>query len=198
METDDDKTAGPAVSGIGCGGLKDDTSGRGCVHIYCGDGKGKTTCVMGLGVRAAGAGKKVLLHQFLKDDSSSERNIIDGLANITVVPGTPMDKFTFQMNDEELRALRESNDAMFDRLCGMAEDYDMLILDESVYAIDMGLLSEEKVLAFLANRPEHLEVVMSGRNPSEKLKAQADYISEIRKIKHPFDEGLCSRVGIEK
>ena len=198
VETDDDKTAGPAVSGIGCGGLKDDTSGRGCVHIYCGDGKGKTTCVMGLGVRAAGAGKKVLLHQFLKDDSSSERNIIDGLANITVVPGTPMDKFTFQMNDEELRALRESNDAMFDRLCGMAEDYDMLILDESVYAIDMGLLSEEKVLAFLANRPEHLEVVMSGRNPSEKLKAQADYISEIRKIKHPFDEGLCSRVGIEK
>lgn len=198
VETDDDKTAGPAVSGIGCGGLKDDTSGRGCVHIYCGDGKGKTTCVMGLGVRAAGAGKKVLLHQFLKDDSSSERNIIDGLANITVVPGTPMDKFTFQMNDEELRALRESNDAMFDRLCGMAEDYDMLILDESVYAIDMGLLSEEKVLAFLANRPEHLEVVMSGRNPSEKLKAQADYISEIRKIKHPFDEGLSSRVGIEK
>ena len=198
VETDDDKTAGPAVSGIGCGGLKDDTFGRGCVHIYCGDGKGKTTCVMGLGVRAAGAGKKVLLHQFLKDDSSSERNIIDGLANITVVPGTPMDKFTFQMNDEELRALRESNDAMFDRLCGMAEDYDMLILDESVYAIDMGLLSEEKVLAFLANRPEHLEVVMSGRNPSEKLKAQADYISEIRKIKHPFDEGLCSRVGIEK
>ena len=198
VETDDDKTAGPAASGIGCGGLKDDTSGRGCVHIYCGDGKGKTTCVMGLGVRAAGAGKKVLLHQFLKDDSSSERNIIDGLANITVVPGTPMDKFTFQMNDEELRALRESNDAMFDRLCGMAEDYDMLILDESVYAIDMGLLSEEKVLAFLANRPEHLEVVMSGRNPSEKLKAQADYISEIRKIKHPFDEGLSSRVGIEK
>lgn len=198
VETDDDKTADSAASGIGCGGLKDDTSGRGCVHIYCGDGKGKTTCVMGLGVRAAGAGKKVLLHQFLKDDSSSERNIIDGLANITVVPGTPMDKFTFQMNDEELRALRESNDAMFDRLCGMAEDYDMLILDESVYAIDMGLLSEEKVLAFLANRPEHLEVVMSGRNPSEKLKAQADYISEIRKIKHPFDEGLCSRVGIEK
>ena len=93
VETDDDKTAGPAASGIGCGGLKDDTSGRGCVHIYCGDGKGKTTCVMGLGVRAAGAGKKVLLHQFLKDDSSSERNIIDGLANITVVPGTPMDKF---------------------------------------------------------------------------------------------------------
>ena len=198
VETDDDKTADSAASGIGCGGLKDDTSGRGCVHIYCGDGKGKTTCVMGLGVRAAGAGKKVLLHQFLKDDSSSERNIIDGLANITVVPGTPMDKFTFQMNDEELRALRESNDAMFDRLCGMAEDYDMLILDESVYAIDMGLLSEEKVLAFLANRPEHLEVVMSGRNPSEKLKAQADYISEIRKIKHPFDEGLCSRIGIEK
>ena len=182
----------------GCGGLKDDTSGKGCVHIYCGDGKGKTTCAMGLCVRAAGAGKKVLLHQFLKDNTSSERTIIDKLPGVTVMPGAKMDKFTFQMNEEELQALRESNDANLARLCDMAKDYDMLILDESVYAMDMGLLSEDKLIEWLEKKPEHLEVVMSGRNPSDRLKEHADYISEITKIKHPFDQGLSSRIGIEK
>ncbi len=182
----------------GCGGLKDDTSGKGCVHIYCGDGKGKTTCVMGLCVRAAGAGKKVLLHQFLKDNTSSERTIIDKLPGVTVMPGAKMDKFTFQMNEEELQALRESNDANLAHLCDMAGDYDMLILDESVYAMDMGLLSEDKLIEWLEKKPEHLEVVMSGRNPSDRLKEHADYISEIKKIKHPFDQGLSSRIGIEK
>ena len=74
----------------------------------------------------------------------------------------------------------------------------MLILDESVYAMDMGLLSEEPVIDFLSRRPEHLEVVLTGRNPSGRLEEQADYISEIGKRKHPFDRGLSSRVGIEK
>ena len=190
-----DKVAGEE---IGCGGLKDDMSGVGCVHIYCGDGKGKTTCVMGLLVRAAGAGKRILLHQFLKDNSSSERTIVDKLPGVTVIPGAKMDKFTFQMSEEELEVLREENDAMLSQLFTMAGDYDMLIMDESVYAMDMDLLSEDKVIDFLEKKPKHLEVVMSGRNPSERLKEHADYISEIKKIKHPFDAGLSSRVGIEK
>lgn len=197
-EVTGEKAAGADEAATGCGGLKDDTSGKGCVHIYCGDGKGKTTCVMGLCVRAAGAGKKVLLHQFLKDNTSSERTIIDKLPGVTVMPGAKMDKFTFQMNEEELQALRESNDANLARLCDMAKDYDMLILDESVYAMDMGLLSEDKLIEWLEKKPEHLEVVMSGRNPSDRLKEHADYISEIKKIKHPFDQGLSSRIGIEK
>ena len=183
---------------VGCGGKTDEKNSRGCVHIYCGDGKGKTTCSMGLSIRAAGNGKKVLLHQFLKDNSSSERYVIDKIPNITVVPGKKMDKFTFQMNEEEKALLHEQNDAMFERLVKEAAAYDMLVLDESVYAMSMGLLTEEKVIDFLKNRPEKLEVVLTGRNPSEALKEQADYISEICKIKHPFDEGLGSRQGIEK
>ena len=183
---------------VGCGGKTDEKNSRGCVHIYCGDGKGKTTCSMGHSIRAAGNGKKVLLHQFLKDNSSSERYVIDKIPNITVVPGKKMDKFTFQMNEEEKALLHEQNDAMFERLVKEAAAYDMLVLDESVYAMSMGLLTEEKVIDFLKNRPEKLEVVLTGRNPSEALKEQADYISEICKIKHPFDEGLGSRQGIEK
>lgn len=197
-EVTGETAAGADEAATGCGGLKDDTSGKGCVHIYCGDGKGKTTCVIGLCVRAVGAGKKVLLHQFLKDNTSSERTIIDKLPGVTVMPGAKMDKFTFQMNEEELQALRESNDANLARLCDMAKDYDMLILDESVYAMDMRLLSEDKLIEWLEKKPEHLEVVMSGRNPSDRLKEHADYISEIKKIKHPFDQGLSSRIGIEK
>ena len=183
---------------VGCGGCIDDKSGKGCVHIYCGDGKGKTTCVMGLATRAAGSGKKVLLHQFLKENNSSERNIIDHIPKITVVPGAKMDKFTFQMNEEERKQLHEANDAMFDELIAMAADYDMIVLDECVYALSMGLLTEDKVIAFLESKPESLEVVMSGRNPSERLMEYADYISEIKKVKHPFDQGLSSRIGIEK
>ena len=140
----------------------------------------------------------MLLHQFLKDNTSSERTIIDKLPGVTVMPGAKMDKFTFQMNEEELQALRENNDANLVRLCDIAKDYDMLILDESVYAMDMGLLSEDKLIEWLEKKPEHLEVVMSGRNPSDRLKEHADYISEIKKIKHPFDQGLSSRIGIEK
>lgn len=183
---------------VGCGGCTDDKSGKGCVHIYCGDGKGKTTCVMGLATRAAGSGKKVLLHQFLKENNSSERNIIDHIPKITVVPGAKMDKFTFQMNEEERKQLHEANDAMFDELIAMVADYDMIVLDECVYAMSMGLLTEDKVIDFLATKPESLEVVMSGRNPSERLMEYADYISEIKKVKHPFDQGLSSRIGIEK
>ena len=183
---------------VGCGGCTDDKSGKGCVHIYCGDGKGKTTRVMGLATRAAGSGKKVLLHQFLKENNSSERNIIDHIPKITVVPGAKMDKFTFQMNEEERKQLHEANDAMFDELIAMAADYDMIVLDECVYALSMGLLTEDKVIAFLESKPESLEVVMSGRNPSERLMEYADYISEIKKVKHPFDQGLSSRIGIEK
>lgn len=183
---------------IGCGGVPDDTSGRGCVHIYCGNGKGKTTCSMGLTLRAVGSGKKVLLHQFLKDNDSSERNVLEQLSNVTVVPGVEMDKFTFQMNAQELEELREANDAMLDRLIAMAPEYDMIVMDESVYAIDEGLLSEEKLLHFLKNRPYGLEVVLTGRNPSAALVDAADYVSEIQKNKHPFDSGLSARIGIEK
>ncbi|MBR5047953.1 MAG: cobyric acid synthase, partial [Eubacterium sp.] len=100
------ESSGEEADGVGCGGIKDDTSGVGLVHLYCGDGKGKTTCTMGLTLRACGSGKKVLLYQFLKDNNSSERKIIDQLPGITVIPTLPMKKWTFRMSPEELEELR--------------------------------------------------------------------------------------------
>jgi len=183
---------------IGCGGIRDDTSGRGLIHIYCGNGKGKTTCSMGLIIRALGSGKKVLLHQFLKNNRSSERKILNSLENLTVIPGKEYDKFTFQMNKEELEQVRETGDAVLSDIVSKASDYDMVVMDEAVYAIDSGLLSEDNMIEFLQNKPESLEVVLTGRNPSDRLIGMADYVSEICKRKHPFDAGISARLGIEK
>ena len=183
---------------LGCGGKPDDKSGRGLVHLYCGNGKGKTTASIGLTIRAAGSGKRVLFHQFLKDNSSSERNIIDNLKNVTVIQGVPLAKFTFQMTAQELDDILEANNRRLVELFEKAADYDVLVMDETLYAIDRGLLSEEKVIECLEKKPYSLEVVMSGRNPSRNMIAHADYVSEITKIKHPWDQGISARKGIER
>lgn len=171
---------------------------KGYIHLYCGDGKGKTTCSMGLLIRAAGSGKRVLLHQFMKDNSSSEREILSHIPNVTVLPGDESVIFTFQMTDEQKKQKRMENDAMLDKIFGMMKEYDMVVLDEAVYAIKKGVLSEEKLLHLLDNRPKNVEIVLSGRDPSDALLKRADYVSEIKKIKHPFDQGVKSRLGIEK
>ena len=102
-----------------------------------------------------------------------------------------------QMNEQELDELRIYNNEMLDKLFEMAKDYDMLVMDESVYAIKSNLLDEEKLITHLEEKPVGLEVVLAGRNPSQKLMDHADYVSEIQKVKHPFDHGVSSRVGIE-
>ena len=155
-------------SRVGCGGLLDDQSGIGLVHLYCGDGKGKTTCGVVLTVRAAGSGRKVLFHQFLKDNSSSERKVLERIPEVTILPGREYEKFTFQMTAEELEEVLENNDSVFRTLCEQAAEYDVLVMDEALYAIDKGLLSEEPVLAFLEERPAGLEVVLTGRKKKKK------------------------------
>lgn len=202
FETEDELECVPEecknCSAVGCGGMKDADDGLGCVHIYCGDGKGKTTASTGLAVRCAGAGKKVLMYQFIKNNNSSEVESLTKIPGITRVPGIPMKKFTFMMDDEEKAQLKIQNDAKLDELIELAKSFDMVVLDESVYAIGLNLLSEEKMLNWLASKPKNLEVVLTGRNPSDKLIEAADYVSEVCKMKHPFDQGLSSRMGIEK
>ena len=183
---------------IGCGGIADDDSGRGLVHIYYGDGKGKTTCSMGLVMRAAGRGKRILLHQFLKDNRSGERRILEDLPGVTVIPGKEYARFTFQMDGGELMEVRENNDRILSQIVEEAGKYDMIVLDEALYAIDKELLSEDNVIGFLKNKPGSLEVVLTGRNPSERILEAADYASEICKRKHPFDQGISARIGIER
>ena len=175
-------------------------SERGLIHIYHGNGKGKTTCGMGLCVRAAGAGKRVLIYQFLKNSHSSELNILRNVPGITVMEGKEDAKFTFQMTEEEKAENKKYYIQKFQEICKKAvdEDYDVLFLDESLHVINKDMLDEELVLDFLKNKPEKLEIIMNGYHPSEKLQEAADYISLIQKEKHPFDQGIPARVGIEK
>ncbi len=173
---------------------------KGFVHIYHGNGKGKTTCGVGLCIRAAGAGMKILIFQFLKKNDSSELNILRSIPNITVMDGLDSAKFVFQMTDQEKAEARNFYENAFKTICDkvVKEDYDLLFLDEGLHAVNYGMLSEECILDFLKNRPEKLEVVLNGYHPSEALQNAADYISLIGKEKHPFDKGIPERLGIEK
>lgn len=175
-------------------------SDLGLVHIYCGDGKGKTTAAVGLTVRAQGFGLKVLFMQFLKDGNSSELKVLRTLDNITILGAKPIKKFTFQMSEEELaETKRVSAEQLKEAVDSVMEgDYNLLVLDEALGSIEAGVLDENLLLDFLKNKPEKLEVVITGRVPSEKMMEAADYVSRIEKVKHPYDQGIPARKGIEK
>ena len=177
--------------------MKSDT---GLVHIYYGDGKGKTTTGMGLITRAAGYGYRVLLYQFMKNNRTSERNVLQNVDNITIVDGLDQEKFSFQMTEDEKKERKKFYEDQFRMVTKKAEDekYDVLFMDEIIYTIGAKLLDEELVLDYLKNKPENLEVILTGNIPSKAMVAAADYVSEIRKVKHPFDEGQRARAGIEK
>lgn len=172
----------------------------GLVHIYCGDGKGKTTAAVGLAVRCAGRGNKVLLVQFLKSRDSGELYSLAKLPDIEVMRGKESKKFTFQMNEEEKHALLIEHNKMFEHVLAKIKNggYSLLILDEVIGALNAKVFEMPKLIEFLRHKPENLEVVLTGRNPAPELVEIADYVSEMRKVKHPMDKGIMAREGIEK
>lgn len=172
----------------------------GLIHIYCGDGKGKTTAAVGLAVRCAGRGNKVLLVQFLKSRDSGELYSLAKLPDIEVMRGKESKKFTFQMNEEEKHALLIEHNKMFEQVLAKIKNggYSLLILDEVIGALNAKVFEMPKVIEFLRHKPENLEVVLTGRNPAPELVEIADYVSEMRKVKHPMDKGIMAREGIEK
>lgn len=173
---------------------------NGLIHIYCGDGKGKTTAAMGLAIRAAGREKKVFITQFLKSGKSGELVSLEKLKDyIEFLPGKPVNKFVWNMNDEEKMEAKREHTARFKEIIDIIkkEEYDLLILDEIIATINNGFIDLNEVIDFLKNKPETLEVVMTGRDPKEELVELANYVTEMKCIKHPFEEGIPSRVGIE-
>lgn len=167
------------------------------LHIYCGDGKGKTTCAMGLALRAAGHGRRVVVAQFLKCGNSGERVILEQLPNVTCLPVPEITKFVFTMTEAEKAATRAQMTEILRRAIAESQDADLLVLDELNGAISTGMVALEDVLAFLDSCPEQLEVVITGRDPAPGLQERAAYITEMKKIKHPFDRGLNARKGVE-
>jgi len=173
---------------------------RGLVHVYCGDGKGKTTAALGLAVRSCGRGHKVLLVQFLKSQDTGELFAFEKLPGITVIRGKEGYRFSFHMTEEEkvhCRAVQDENLSRAIALC-RSQHVDLLILDEAIGALDKNLVNRELLLEFLNSKPLGLEVVLTGRNPDDALLELSDYVSEIKKVKHPYDLNITARDGIER
>ena len=153
----------------------------GLVHIYCGEGKGKTTCSVGLTVRACGYGLHVLFMQFLKSGDSSELKILKSLPGIEVLGTKPIKKFSFQMTEEEKEETRQINAEQFADMVKMLENdhYDMLVLDEVLGLIDNRLIELEELKNMILARPEGMEVVLTGRVFQEELRPLADQVYHI-------------------
>ena len=170
----------------------------GLLHLYYGDGKGKTTAAMGLALRALGSGKRVVIVQFLKGGQSGEIPLLEQLG-ATVYRGKAGQKFVFQMNEEEKAEYGRQVRQHFADTVAAVEKYHakLLVLDEVLDAVAIGMLSDEELAEFLRNRPEDLEVVMTGRAPTPCTDPLADYITRMEKVRHPFDKGLNARKGVE-
>lgn len=168
----------------------------GLIHIYTGDGKGKTSAAVGLAVRARGAGLRVGFYQFMKPSSSGEVAMLEALGVATARAGGS-GKFTFQMTEREKKDCSGSQCALFRHIVEKVDLFDVLILDELCGAVDTGMIPETMVIDFLDNKPVGLEVAITGREPSEALIRRAGYISEILCVRHPYQQGVAARKGIE-
>lgn len=169
---------------------------EGLVHIYTGDGKGKTTAAVGLAVRAAGCGLRVVFAQFLKGRPTGELEPLRRLG-VTVLRGEKVTKFVPYMTPEEREACRAAQLSTFNEAKGMAGEADLLVLDEVFGAISTGMLEENDVAGFIKDRPQGLELVLTGRGAPESIASLADYISDLRAVKHPYERGIAARRGIE-
>lgn len=170
------------------------------IHLYCGDGKGKTTAALGLAIRALGSGFRVVFVQFLKNHTTGEITVLEKLPGVTVLRGKEGTAFSFAMTEEEKEKTKLLHTEHLKKAIELAGsgNCDMLVLDEAAGACNRGLIDQDLLEAFIRNKPERLELVMTGRNPAHWMIECADYVSEIRKIKHPYDKGIPARIGIEK
>lgn len=169
----------------------------GLIHIYCGDGKGKTTAAIGLAVRAAGSGRRVLLLQFFKDGKSSEFNALQAVQGIEVIPQTRRFGFSWTLSDSEKAEAAAYYSELLEDAFARAQGCGLLVLDEAMSACSNQMIDENRLLELLRQRPQELEVVMTGRDPSPALLEAADYVTEMCKRKHPFEMGVPARKGIE-
>ena len=170
----------------------------GLVHVYYGDGKGKTTAAFGLAFRCAGRGKRVVIAQFLKSGESGEVAAAERFSEITLLRSKGISKFTFQMNDGEKAQAAKDCAALFQNAVDLVrnEDVRILVLDEVIDACRY-FLPVEELAGFLDSKPEGLEVVITGHALPGELAARADYISHVEKKKHPYDRGILARPDIE-
>ncbi len=181
------------------------------IYILTGDGKGKTTSAIGMGVRAVGAGKKVLMIQFLKSGGSSEEKVIKKIKNFQVKSlgrkGFFLPKESLAENPElkkkGVKPLTEKDFKLakqgFDLTCKAAQSkkYDILILDEICVILKFGLIDIKEILDFLKKYGQKLDIVLIGRDCPKEIIRIADLVTDFKEIKHYYQKGIKARKGIE-
>jgi cob(I)alamin adenosyltransferase len=176
---------------------------KGLVQIYTGDGKGKTTAALGLALRAAGQGNKVLIYQFLKPpslDIGERFSIKLGAVRIRVEALDIEWDMKTSLEDEQKRAQAEAAIAeVLARIAETAEKrfYDVIILDEIVFCFSKGLAKLEDIKNIIEKKDDRVEIILTGYGATKELIELADLVTEMKKIKHPFDKGINARCGIE-
>ncbi|MCK4235076.1 cob(I)yrinic acid a,c-diamide adenosyltransferase [candidate division WOR-3 bacterium] len=169
----------------------------GLIQVFTGDGKGKTTAALGEALRACGHNFKVLVVQFMKGDIKyGEVNIAPKIPNLELKQfGLPTFVKKGEPSTEDLRLAQEG--FKYAKSAIMSKKYDMVILDEINVAIDYGLLILDNVLTLLRERPEGVEIILTGRYAPKEIIEIADLVSNIDEIKHPYQKGIIGRKGVE-
>lgn len=166
----------------------------GLVHLYYGEGKGKTTAAMGLALRAIHAGKKVVIVQFLKSVETGEITLLERLG-AKIYRGKCGNKFLSQMSEAEKAATKEMQTAHL--LAAMQEAAEVLILDEACAVWQKEMIDKRLLQKAVLEKPDAQEVILTGRNPAAWMLERADYCTEMRCEKHPFQKGIKARKGVE-
>jgi cob(I)alamin adenosyltransferase len=168
----------------------------GMIHVYTGNGKGKTTASLGLGLRAAGHGYRVLMIQFMKGQINyGELEAIKSLENFDIVQfGRP--DFVDKENPDEKDIELARDGLEHARMMIQEKKYDLLILDEINVTVEWNLLEAGAVLDVLESKPDDMEIVLTGRYAPQEFIDLADIVTEMKEIKHPYNKGVLARKGI--
>lgn len=169
---------------------------KGFIHVYTGNGKGKTTAAIGLGVRASGAGLRVLMVQFMKGRRYSELDALQHLRNFTVKQ-FGRDEFVSKEKPAQVDIDLAAEGLAYAKEMIAQNTYDLVILDEINVAVDYQLIRVQDVVDLIQHKPEALELVLTGRYATPEVMKHADLVSEILEIKHPYQKGVLSRKGID-
>ena len=167
---------------------------QGLIHLYWGEGKGKTTAAMGLALRALGNGKRVVIVQFLKGGDSGEIPLLRSLG-ATVYRGKSGQKFVYQMSEAEKAQTRDMQTENLRR--ALADTADLLILDEACAACRLKMVEESLLRQAVLEKPMEQELVLTGREPADWMREAADYSTEMRCHRHPLEQGIGARKGVE-
>lgn len=174
-----------SCSVMGCGGKKDPAEDYGILHVFCGTAQDRNQASFGLALTKAGEGKRVLFYSFIKKEEEGMDAILEQISAVTLVPTLSTRHFAFMMEEEEKAEVREKNIQKLEELFDLSREYDVLVLNDVFYAISMGLLEEDRLVQCLRTRPQHLDVVMTGKEASEKIWNMAEYVAKIDQIRHP-------------